>query len=385
MQKIKLGANLIYFGEKAINAINELDSNNKKVLIVESGTILQEVGFEKELNSILIKNNFDFTIFNHVGPEPTFSDIKEGLEIARKQEPDWIIGFGGGSAMDAAKLIWVMYENPEIDSVTKLSTPNSIKKLREKARLCCIATTSGTGSEVTRAAVFTDEKSKRKIAVADSIALRLVPDIAVLDARFTMTMPSFLTASTGMDVITHAVESYLSCKANIFSDRLSMAAFKIAYENLPNSYKYSKELSYKENMLAASSLAGIAFSNSGLGICHSLAHVIGAKLKIAHGTANAILLPYVIDLLSEHDCCKSKIGMLEENIGVSNLSEAIRNLNNLLMIPRDFNKFIDTDYKIEEHIDEIVALSIDDSNTKNSPVKLTRDDFKQIIINVFNK
>jgi len=385
MQKLKLGANIILFGENAIEALSELDSKTKKVLIVESGKILQEVGYEQELMDILSKNGFEFSIFDQVGPEPTFTDIRSGVELAKELEPDWIIGFGGGSAMDAAKLIWVMYENPEIDSITKLSMPSSIKKLREKAKLCCIATTAGTGSEVTRAAVFTDEASKKKIAVADSVALRLVPDIAVLDAHFTMTMPSFLTASTGMDVITHAVESYLSCKANIFSESLSMAAFKIAYENLPNSYAYPKEYSYKENMLAASSLAGIAFSNSGLGVCHSLAHVIGAKLKVAHGMANAILLPYVIELLNGYDCCKLKIGKLEDAIETSDLSQAIRQLNDQLNIPNDFTKFIDSNYHLNDHIDELITLAIDDSNTKNSPVKLTRNDFEKIINQVFNK
>ncbi|MPM55005.1 Aldehyde-alcohol dehydrogenase [bioreactor metagenome] len=383
MQKIKLGANMIYFGEKALMALSDLKGSMNKALIVESGTILQTLGIESELTELLSAADIDYQIFNNVGPEPAYKDIEKGVVLANAFQPDWIIGLGGGSAMDAAKIIWAIYENPELTSIDELAKPNNIKSLRKKARLCCITTTAGTGSEVTRAAVFTDEESKRKIAIADSINLRLVPDIAILDPQLTMTMPPSLTASTGMDALTHAVEAFLSKRSNVFSDGMAVAAYKLINKNLLNSYNQPKVYEYKANMLAASTMAGIAFSNGGLGICHSLAHVLGAKLKVAHGMANAILLPYVIELLKGYPACCLRISQLESETGTADLTVSIRNLNASLHIPDSFKTLNSTNYDWFMQMEELIDLTLADPNTKNSPVEPTRAELKMIITSAF--
>lgn len=377
MLTIKLGSNKIFSGIDALEIVKDLVGSEDRVLIVESGTILQETGAEKKLLKQL--EGIETKIFYDVNPDPSYEDIFKGSLIAKSFRPTLIIGFGGGSAMDAAKLIWVCYENEHIDTLQKLVTPESIRYLRNKTKLCCIPTTSGTGSEVTRAAVITDAKSKRKYAVV-APNLDLVPDYAILDVTLTESMPQALIASTGMDALTHSIESYISNKANIFSEVMSVASFELIMENLEEAYKTKSEKSL-EKMQIASCLAGISFSNSGLGIVHSIAHTVGAKYHIPHGMANAILLPFALKFLKKDRYIEEKLKFLSKKTDNEDIIKSIEDLNRRIHIPESLSKVVDN--WNESDLDMLTQLALDDVNTRNSLVKPTFSEMRKIIEEAF--
>lgn len=238
-----------------------------------------------------------YQVFSNVEPDPDISTVRRGADQMKSFEPDTIIALGGGSVMDAAKVMWMFYEQPEIDFRDLVQKFMDIRKrafkfpeLGEKAKYVGIPTTSGTGSEVTPFAVISDKKNNMKYPLAD---YSLTPTIAIIDPALVMTVPDFVTADTGMDVLTHAIEAYTSLMANDYTDGLALQAIKIVFEYLERSVKEA-DFESREKMHNASTMAGMAFANAFLGISHSMAHKIGGFFHTVHGRTNAILLPYVI-------------------------------------------------------------------------------------------
>jgi acetaldehyde dehydrogenase/alcohol dehydrogenase len=288
----------IYFEKNSIQYLAKMPNISKAFIVTDPGMV--KLGYVDKVLYYLRKRP-DYVhceIFSEVEPDPSTTTVMKGADMMRSFEPDVIIALGGGSAMDAAKAMWLFYEHPETDFNGLKQKFLDIRKrvfkypkLGHKAQFVAIPTTSGTGSEVTSFAVITDKENNIKYPLAD---YELTPDVAIVDPQFVMTLPKHVTADTGMDVLTHAIEAYVSNMANDYTDGLAMKAIQLVFEYLPRAYKNGNDEVAREKMHNASTIAGMAFANAFLGINHSLAHKLGAEFHIAHGRANTILMPHVI-------------------------------------------------------------------------------------------
>lgn len=382
MNLIKLGCERIFCGENAIQHLKELPATRKRAYIVMSGSVQEELGQLKIVTDILENAGFVWKSYNKVEPEPDFESIRPGIEDMRSFEPDWVIGFGGGSAMDAAKAMWVFYENPEYQSLEDVVPPNEIKNLRVKARVACIPTSAGTGSEATRAALIKDKVKKKKYSIR-CLKGRMIPDVAILDPVFSVTMPKSLTAASGMDALTHAIESYVTPLANPFSDGMAISAFIQGYQNLPICYENGENLESRMKMLEASCMAGIAFSNSALGIVHSIAHTFGAEYGVPHGLANAITLPYVLRFNSRDDRTQERYNQLANFVGEKSLLDGILTLRKRINTPHCMKEIVTDEQDVLGKIDALVEKAMSDVCTPFTPVKPTTEEFKELILEVY--
>jgi len=281
----------VAFGEDALDALETVKGS--RALVVTDRTI-QQLGFVEEVVQRLKKNGMEVLVFDEVEPEPSKETVMKGAERAGEFSPDWFVGLGGGSCMDAAKAIWVMYERPDlrIEDIT----PMTELGLRKKARLVCIPTTSGTGSDATWASVIT---SREEVFKAELASREILPDLSIVDPKLASKMPPSLTASTGMDVISHAVEAYLSQWSNPFSDALALEALRLAFRYLPRAHANGSDMEARERMHVAATMAGMAFSNSQIGLIHAMGHSLGAVYHIPHGRTVGLFLPYGMEYARE--------------------------------------------------------------------------------------
>ena len=287
----------VYFEPNAIRYLSEMEGLERVMIVTDESMV--KLGFAQRIIDQLNrrKNKVAYEVFAGVEPNPDISTVRRGLEIMNSFKPNAIVSLGGGSAIDAGKIMWLFYERPDADFKELIQKFSDIRKrtvkyphLGNKAKFIAVATTSGTGSEVTPFAVISDKEHDKKYPLAD---YALTPNVAIVDPNLVMTVPARPTAATGMDVLTHATEAYTSILANDYTDGIALQAIKIVFENLEKSVK-EFDRDAREKMHNASCLAGMAFSNAFLGICHSMAHKIGGKFHTIHGETNATLLPYVI-------------------------------------------------------------------------------------------
>ena len=296
MQWVKLPPK-IYFERNSIKYLRDMKKMEKAMIVTDRG--MYNLGYVEKIEDVIRRrrNQVDLELFFDVEADPSFDTVQAGLELMNKFQPDTIIALGGGSSMDAAKVMWLLYENPEVcfDDIKQKfmdirKRAFKFPELGKKARLICIPTTSGTGSEVTPFAVITDKKANKKYPLTD---YALTPTVAIVDPEFVMSLPPAIAADTGIDVLTHAVEAYVSILASDFTDGWAKQAVKMVFDYLEESVTKGTPIA-REKMHNAATIAGMAFANAFLGMNHSLAHKIGGEWHIPHGRTNGILLPHVI-------------------------------------------------------------------------------------------
>jgi alcohol dehydrogenase class IV len=368
----------IEFGENALEILKGLEG--ERAVLVTGGSSMKRFGFLDQAVDYLQEAGIESKIIDGVEPNPSVKTVIKGKEEMLDFKPDWIIAIGGGSALDAAKIMWAFYEHPELEfeDIIKVA---SMPKLRNKAKFIAIPSTSGTASEITAFSVITDTENKIKYPI---VSPEIVPDIAIVDPKIPATMPPHITVNTGMDVLAHAVEAFVSTAASDYSDALALKAIEMVFEYLPKAVSNGDDMVAREKMHNASTMAGMAFSNASLGIVHSLAHKIGGELHVTHGLANAILLPYVIEF--NYEAAKEKFEIVEKALDVDSLADAVRDLNKTLDIVPSF-KAIDwldyTEKDFENILDRMSKNAHQDPCTLTNPQEPTVEDMKQIYTDSF--
>ncbi len=392
-------------------ALDELKTvmNKKKVFIV-TDNFLYSNGYTKPITDKLDEMGISYTAFWDVEPDPTLASAKAGAALMQSFKPDCIIALGGGSAMDAAKIMWVLYEHPEADFMDMAMRFIDIRKriytfpkMGEKACFIAIPTSAGTGSEVTPFAVITDEKTGVKYPLAD---YELLPNMAIIDADYHMSAPKGLTAASGIDAVTHAVEAYAAMLATDYTDSLALGALKVIFEYLPRAYENGQtDVEAREKMANAATMAGMAFANAFLGVCHSMAHKLGAFHHLPHGVANALLINEVIRFNSsetpvkmgtfsqyDHPHTLARYAEIADHLGLGgttneekteNLIKAIDELKEKVGIKKTIK-----DYGIDEsdflsRLDEMVEQAFDDQCTGANPRYPLMSEIKQMYLNAY--
>lgn len=367
----------IYFGEGSLEVLKTL--KGKKAVVVTGGSSMQKFGFLQKVEGLLEEAGMTVKRIEGVEPDPSVETVMKGAEMMRAFEPDWIVSIGGGSPIDAAKAMWIFYEHPEV-SFDDVKDPFTVPELRQKARFLAIPSTSGTATEVTAFSVITDYSTEIKYPLAD---YNLTPDIAIVDPSLAETMPPTLTAHTGMDALTHAIEAYVAGLHSPFSDPLAMQAIVMIHESLDASYKGDKKA--REAMHIAQCLAGMAFTNALLGITHSMAHKTGAVFSIPHGCANAIYLPYVIDFNKK--ACGGRYAEIAKTLGlpgatedelIDSLTGLIQAMNKKMGIPLTLKEFGVTEADFQANADRISENAVKDACTGSNPRPITAAEMKRL-------
>lgn len=369
----------IYFGFGAIEELKNL-KGHKKAMILTGGGSMKRGGFLQKTEKVLQEAGLETQLFEGIEPDPSIETVYRGAQAMRDFEPDVIVAIGGGSPIDAAKAMWVFYEHPE-KTFDDIKDPFSIPPLRQKAIFVAIPSTSGTATEVTAFSVITDYAKKIKYPLAD---FEITPDIAVLDYDIPMTMPKKLTAHTGMDAMTHAIEAYVASARSDFSDPLALKAISDIYDSIIASYNGDRDARGK--MHNAQCLAGMAFSNALLGIVHSLAHKVGAEYEIPHGCCNAIMLPYVIQYNSK--VCLPRFATIARTMGLpgatdqqlcNSLVEAIRELNRKLDIAPSYKAYGVDEKLFLDTVDYIAENAVGDPCTGSNPRPTDFENMKKVL------
>ncbi|GAB6136995.1 iron-containing alcohol dehydrogenase [Halanaerobaculum tunisiense] len=372
MNSIKLHGEKVIFGQESIEVLTNLDG--EKAFIVTGGSTIKKMGYLDQVISKLEAGGLEVASFEEVEPDPSIETVRKGTSAMEEFAPDYIVAIGGGSPIDAAKAMWIFYEHPDLDFANTLDLVD-IPPLRNKAKFVAIPTTSGTASEVTKAMVIKDKEKKIKKGIRSEDA---IPDLAILEPKFTASMPAWLTAATGMDAFTHALEAYVSLKANDFSDVLASGALEGIFEFLPLAFANPDNLEYREKMLNYQNIAGMAFSNVSLGIVHSMAHQLGGIFGVPHGLANALILPYVVQYNNRVEEAKEKYDLLAKKLDVDDLAVAVKELNKELEIPASIKEVDISEDEFKAELDIIIERALGDGCTSTNPRSINEEEMKKL-------
>ena len=398
----------IYFEAGSIAYLEKMPDIERAFIVTDESMV--KLGYvDKILYHLRKREKYVHSeIFSDVESDPSFDTIKKGVEAMKSFNPDVIIALGGGSPIDAAKGMWLFYEHEDADPeglrlkfMDIRKRTYKFPKLGEKCKMVAIPTTSGTGSEVTSFAVITDKKQNKKYPLAD---YELTPDVAIVDPDLVMSLPKKVTADTGMDVLTHAIESYVSNMASDYTDGLAEKAVELVFKYLKRAYDNGSDKEAREKMHNASTIAGMAFTNAFLGINHSLAHKLGAEFHMAHGRINAILLPYVIKYNSQmptkfvsfpkyeyyiadekyYELAK-KVGLKADTKeeGIKSLIEKIQELNSYMEIPKSFKEAGIDEQEFLAKVDILADRSFEDQCTTANPRVPLVSELKQILLDSY--
>ena len=391
-------------------ALRELKDLGKKRVFIVTDKVLYNLGYTDTITRVLDECKIDYKIFSDVEPDPTLKTAKQGAAEMMSFEPDAIISLGGGSPMDAAKIMWVMYEHPEVRFEDLAMRFMDIRKrvykfptMGTKAMMISIPTSSGTGSEVTPFAVITDEQTGVKYPLAD---YELTPDMAIVDAELMMSMPKGLTAASGIDALTHAIEAYVSVLASEYSNGLALESIRLIFKYLPLAYEEgTTNVKAREKMAHASSMAGMAFANAFLGVCHSMAHKLGAAHHVPHGVANSLLINEVIRFNAadaprkqtafpqyKYPNATFRYARIADYLGLGGnndsekvelLIKAIKELQEKVKMPKTIEECGVTKEKFYATLDDMVEQAFDDQCTGANPRYPLMSEIKQMYINAF--
>ena len=400
----------IYFKRGALDlALRELQGRKRAFIVTDR--FLFNSGMTNAITNVLDEIGVDYQIFFDVKPDPTLSTINDAMMMVKAYEPDTFIALGGGSSMDAAKILWLMYEQPDtvfediamrfLDIRKRIC---QIPQLGEKALMVCVPTTSGTGSEVTPFSIITDDETHVKYAIAD---YALTPNVAIIDPNLVDTMPRGLTAVSGYDAIVHSLEAYVSSMATNFTNSNALEAVKLLFRYLKRSYDEGKnDPIAREKVHYAATIAGMAFANAFLGVCHSMAHKLGAMFNIPHGMANALLINQVVKFNAtdkptkqaafpqyKFPNAKAKYGQVADELGlggkdddekVQRLQEALIQMKKDLGLPMSIKEFGIPEDEFMAKLDEMVELAFDDQCTGANPRYPLMKEIKQMYIDAYN-
>ena len=376
----------LYHGKGALETLKTLQG--EKAMVVVGGGSMKRFGFLDRVIAYLEEAGMEVQLFEGVEPDPSVDTVMKGAQAMREFGPDWIVAIGGGSPIDAAKAMWVFYEYPET-TFDALCIPFNFPTLRTKAKFCAIPSTSGTATEVTAFSVITDYQKGIKYPLAD---FNITPDVAIVDPELAETMPKKLTAHTGMDAMTHAIEAYVSTLHCDFTDPLALHAIKMIHQDLIASYQGDMEA--RDRMHNAQCLAGMAFSNALLGIVHSMAHKTGAAYTgghIVHGCANAMYLPKVIRFNAKEKEAEKRYAQIAAFLGlkgendeelVESLIRELQMMNQALDIPsciRDYEGGIIDEKEFMEKLPAVAELAVGDACTGSNPRIPTQEEMEKLL------
>ena len=370
----------LYHGKDALSSLKNL--SGKKAVVVVGGGSMKRFGFLDKAVDYLKEAGMEVKLIEGVEPDPSVETVMKGAAVMREFEPDWIVAMGGGSPIDAAKAMWVFYEYPNT-TFEEIITPFSFPTLRTKAKFCAIPSTSGTATEVTAFSVITDYAKGIKYPLAD---FNITPDVAIVDPALAETMPAKLTAHTGMDAMTHAIEAYVSTIATPITDACAQKAIELISKFLKPAVENGQDENARDMMAYAEFLAGMAFNNASLGYVHAMAHQLGGFYDLPHGVCNAILLPHVQEYNSQVSANRLKDVASFMGVDVSNMTDEkgakacineINSLSKAINIPSGIKEL----GAKEEDFDTLANNALKDACGLTNPKQATHEE----IVNIFKK